>query len=216
MACRGRRPWPRGSGRGPRSPAAISRAAARRRSSTLSAGGRPPAPIGPGHRRRNGPRFGSDARRDSGGSRPRCSPAAGRARARGFPATCSSSRPRSGAFRRASTSRRTAARRWRPPTGLARPHGAGRRGRPLRRGSRTGCRDTSSTSPSTRCAIRAAPDPTATATTARRAMSAARARSRAGRACRACPGRCRARWRSPASPRGRRATPRRTGDRSRR
>ena len=79
-------------------------------------------------------------------------------------------------------------RRTRPrATGPARSRGAGSAGRRRRRGCRSRRRGTSAPSPSTRCASRAVPGPTARATPRSPAPSPAsgpsRARSRAGRAC---------------------------------
>ena len=120
--------------------------------------------------RRSGPRSGSGERRGSGGWRRRSSCAAGRAPARGCRATCSSSRRRSWSMPACihhSTNGRSpvAPSDWAQLRLVVREEEVGAAAVDLERGAEVGHR----TSPSTRCASPGGPDPTATATTARRA-----------------------------------------------
>ena len=107
---------------------------------------------------------------------------------------------------RAASAARTGGRRLRPAR--SRSRGAGRRGRRRRRGGRSPRRGSRATSPSTRCASRAGPRPTATPTPARPASPPSTARSRPGCASARRPRR--ARPRSRAARRACGATARRT------
>ncbi len=114
--------------------------------------------------------------------RRRPTPCRGRRRRRGCRATSTSwSRPAPPGRRGTRAGRRAA----RSPTRTApsRTRDAGTRGRARRRGCRSSRPARAAPAPSTRCATPAVPAPSATPTPARRAATAATARSRAGRAC---------------------------------
>ena len=209
-ACRGRRPWRPGTGRGAR----------RRRAQ--GAGSAEPGASGSSARRRGRParsRAASTASASSIGLvvvRPRAVVVRDEVVADGIAGVGAQQiahedqvaerlahllARRSGACRRASTRRRRAARRWPPSDCAISDSWCGKaRSPPPPWISNRLPRYVDRTSRSTRCASPGRPGaPRRRPRPARRAARAARARSRADRACPACPARCRARWRSAAS-----------------
>ena len=153
-----------------------------RRARFATAPGEPPQPACPRRYASPSPP-GSGAPAGPGAPRRGPTPCRGRRRRRGCRVTWTSSCRRGPTRPTWNHSRTNGLSGHRLGLGRSRTRDAGTRGRALPRGCRSSRRAHAGRAPNTRCASPAAPAPNATPRPARRAATAARARSRAGLAC---------------------------------